>query len=71
MHQLTRIKMHASEADSKAVRTAVKMGNALDAGLQLAKDLGNEPPNICNPNYLLAQARKLSARRECEGFPAR
>ena len=59
LHQLTRIKMHATDADSKAVRVAVKMGNALDAGLQLAKDLGNEPPNICNPNYLLAQARKL------------
>ncbi|NCF33658.1 MAG: leucyl aminopeptidase [Proteobacteria bacterium] len=59
LHQLTRIKVHAADADSKAVRTAVKMGNALDAGLQLAKDLGNEPPNICNPNYLLAQARKM------------
>ena len=59
LHQLTSIKMHGTDADSKAVRVAVKMGNALDAGLQLAKDLGNEPPNICNPNYLLAQARKL------------
>ena len=59
LHQLTRIKIHASEADSKTVRSAVKMGNALDAGMQLAKDLGNEPPNVCHPNYLLAQARKL------------
>lgn len=59
LHQLTRIKLHCTDADSKVVRTAVKLGNALDAGLQLAKDLGNEPPNICNPNYLLAQARKL------------
>ena len=47
----------AGEAFKSALRD--KMGNALDAGLQLAKDLGNEPPNICNPNYLLAQARKL------------
>jgi leucyl aminopeptidase len=59
LHQLTRIKIHSTDADSKAVRAAVKMGNALDAGLQLAKDLGNEPPNVCHPNYLLAQARKL------------
>ena len=59
LYQLTRIKIHASEADSKTVRSAVKMGNALDAGMQLAKDLGNEPPNVCHPNYLLAQARKL------------
>ena len=59
LHQLTRIKIHASAADSTAVRSAVKMGNALDAGMQLAKDLGNEPPNVCHPNYLLAQARRL------------
>ena len=31
LHQLTRIKIHTSDADSKAVRAAVKMGNALDA----------------------------------------
>ncbi|GIS20840.1 MAG: hypothetical protein CM15mP120_27560 [Pseudomonadota bacterium] len=48
---------------------AVKMGNALDAGLQLAKDLGNEPPNICNPNYLLAQARKLGRAGNVKGVP--
>ncbi|MEM7079473.1 MAG: leucyl aminopeptidase [Pseudomonadota bacterium] len=36
-----------------------RLGNALDAGLKLARDLGNEPPNICNPNYLLKEARKL------------
>ena len=59
LHQLTRIKIYATDVDSKTVRAAVKMGNALDAGLQLAKDLGNEPPNVCHPNYLLDQARKL------------
>lgn len=40
-------------------REAIRLGNALDAGMQLARDLGNEPPNICNPNYLLKEARKL------------
>lgn len=44
---------------SKAGPTT-RLANALDQGLQLAKDLGNEPPNVCNPNYLLRQARKLS-----------
>ena len=50
LHQLTRIKIYATDVDSKTVRAAVKMGNALDAGLQLAKELGNEPPNVCHPN---------------------
>jgi leucyl aminopeptidase len=59
LHQLTRIKIHAIDADSTTVRSAVKMGNALDAGMQLAKDLGNEPPNVCHPSYLLAQARMI------------
>ncbi|MEM7097105.1 MAG: leucyl aminopeptidase [Pseudomonadota bacterium] len=36
-----------------------RLANALDAGLRVAKDLGNEPPNICNPTYVLQQARKL------------
>ncbi len=41
---------------------AVRLGAALDAGLQLARDLGNEPPNVCDPNYLLKQARKLGRK---------
>ncbi|MEM9620944.1 MAG: leucyl aminopeptidase, partial [Pseudomonadota bacterium] len=39
---------------------AVRLGNALDAGLQFSRDLGNEPPNVCDPAYLLRQARKLA-----------
>ena len=27
--------------------------------MKFARDLGNEPPNVCNPNYLLKEARKL------------
>lgn len=43
--------------------TATRFGNALDQGLQLAKDLGNEPPNVCDPSYLLKESRKF-ARNE-------
>ena len=46
-------------ADRKGATTVPKLGNALDAGLKFARDLGNEPPNVCNPNYLLREARKL------------
>jgi leucyl aminopeptidase len=34
-------------------------GNAINAGVMLAKNLGNLPPNICTPAYLANEARKL------------
>jgi len=40
-------------------RRAILHGQALDDGLALAKDLGNQPPNICDPTYLAREARKL------------
>jgi leucyl aminopeptidase len=46
---------------------AVREGAAITAGVRLAKDLGNLPPNICTPAYLaeqaLALAREFSALR--------
>jgi leucyl aminopeptidase len=54
---ITNVRLHVS--DKKAAGNVIKQGNALDAGLGFARDLGNEPPNICNPTYLLKEARKL------------
>ena len=34
-------------------------GQALAAGVSLAKDLGNLPPNVCTPTYLAEQAQAL------------
>jgi leucyl aminopeptidase len=44
--------LHAGE-------TGVRDGGAIAAGVKLAKDLGNLPPNICTPTYLANEARKL------------
>ncbi|MGQ0656597.1 MAG: leucyl aminopeptidase [Chromatiales bacterium] len=41
---------------------AVRDGTAIANGVELAKDLGNLPPNICTPTYLAEQARELSRR---------
>ena len=38
---------------------AIVEGNAIAAGVKLAKDLGNLPGNICNPTYLADQAKAL------------
>ncbi len=40
--------------------TAALRGQAIAAGMKLAKDLGNLPGNICTPGYLAGQARELA-----------
>src|SRR5688500_4988575 len=41
---------------------ALEEAEAIGAGMRLAKELGNLPPNICNPAYVAQQARELAAR---------
>jgi leucyl aminopeptidase len=48
-------------AHSKAA-TALKQGLAVAQGMNLAKDLGNLPPNVCTPAYLADEARQLAKR---------
>jgi leucyl aminopeptidase len=48
---------------------ALAQGKATAAGVQFARELGNLPPNICNPGYLADQARRFADRfdsTECE-----
>jgi len=61
---LKRVRLLANQGDQKALRAAIKLGSALDEGLTLAKDLGNEPPNVCTPTYLLGQARKMARAKD-------
>ncbi len=39
---------------------AVRQGMAISTGINMAKDLGNLPGNICTPDYLAKQALKLA-----------
>ncbi|ROU07675.1 leucyl aminopeptidase [Lysobacter enzymogenes] len=48
---------------------ALAHGQAIAAGVQFARELGNLPPNICNPAYLAQQASEFAGRfanTECE-----
>jgi leucyl aminopeptidase len=47
-------------ADSAAAKAAVAQGIALANGMDLTKDLGNLPGNICTPTYLADTAKKLA-----------
>ncbi|MEZ5558283.1 MAG: leucyl aminopeptidase [Pseudomonadales bacterium] len=58
--KLRTVQVHADARNRTTVQRAVADANALQAGMDLARDLGNQPPNVCNPGYLLRQARKLA-----------
>ncbi|MGS1080418.1 leucyl aminopeptidase [Pseudoxanthomonas beigongshangi] len=47
---------------------ALAQGVAIAAGVQFTRELGNLPPNICNPAYLAGQSQKFAAENgaECE-----
>ena len=46
--------------DRAAARQAVRQAQALDDGLAFAKDLGNQPPNVCNPTFVAETAQTLA-----------
>jgi leucyl aminopeptidase len=47
-------------SDLPAAERALEEALAIGAGVNLAKDLGNTPPNICTPSWLADQARQLA-----------
>lgn len=44
----------------KAVRSGLKFGAAVGNGMNVARQLGNLPANICTPSYLANQAKKIA-----------
>jgi leucyl aminopeptidase len=44
------------------VRNGIKLGTAIANGADLARDLGNRPPNVCTPTHLGETARALAKR---------
>ena len=47
-------------ADDDANRRALAQAEAIANGVRFAKELGNLPPNICNPAYIAAQAKHIA-----------
>jgi leucyl aminopeptidase len=57
--------MALSGTDARALREA----SAMARGVRFARELGNLPPNICNPAYIAEQAQALASSRkgvDCE-----
>ena len=58
---LRRLTFFAAErADIKTIRQAVDEAQAIANGMDLARNLGNMPGNVCTPAYLASQARSMS-----------
>src|SRR5690606_30285289 len=53
------IALIGSENGSEEIDAAVRRGAAIAEGMALAKDLGNLPANVCNPEYFAETARRL------------
>ena len=43
---------------------ALRQGEAIAAGIQFTRELGNLPPNICNPAYLAEQSLQIAAEHD-------
>lgn len=56
----SRITFGVSASQAGPARRGVKHGDAIGKGMDLCKDLGNLPGNVCTPSYLVQQARQLA-----------
>ncbi|MGH8630624.1 MAG: leucyl aminopeptidase [Burkholderiales bacterium] len=59
---LRHVILGVSKKPSKSLEAALLTGAAVGEGVNLARDLGNLPPNICTPSYLAQQALALGRK---------
>ena len=53
-----------SSKQENATRKAVKRGQGIGEGQNIARELGNLPANICTPSYLASEAKKLARQSD-------
>jgi len=57
---LAAIAFSVAGKDARPTAAALAQGAAIAQGMDLTRELGNLPANICTPSYLAQQARKLA-----------
>ena len=45
----------------KSASDGIRQGQAIGEGINISRQLGNLPANICTPNYLASQAKKMAS----------
>lgn len=61
---LRRLGINVAAGEKDIAHKAISDGEAIAAGVELARTLGNLPGNICTPSYLADQARELGKRSD-------
>jgi leucyl aminopeptidase len=56
---LSKVTLLCAKIDSKPVQQGLARGEAIAAGVTLARETANRPGNYCTPTYLADQAKKL------------
>ncbi|MDP9045180.1 MAG: leucyl aminopeptidase [Pseudomonadota bacterium] len=74
--KLARVTLLCNKADAKPVQQGLARGDAIAAGVELAREWANRPGNHCTPTHLADAARKLGKaydlkvevldRKDCE-----
>ncbi len=60
--RLARLAVGMDTKPPRALSVALSEGGAIGRGMNLARELGNTPANICTPTHLAEQARALARR---------
>ena len=60
--RLARLAVGMDAKPPRALSVALSEGGAIGRGMNLARELGNTPANICTPTHLAEQARALARR---------
>jgi len=58
-NNLRKLAVNVDKKDAGVASNAISEGKAISAGMNLTRDLGNLPANVCTPTYLARQAREL------------
>ncbi|UCE32588.1 MAG: leucyl aminopeptidase [Burkholderiales bacterium] len=61
---LERLDIVADKREAAAAQTEADRSAAVADGVDLARDLGNLPGNVCTPSYLAQQARNMGRRHK-------
>ncbi|SFZ74670.1 leucyl aminopeptidase [Chitinimonas taiwanensis] len=57
---ISKISLLVAKADEAAAKAAIVAGAALGQGMNVAKQLGNLPPNYCTPTHLAETAKDIA-----------
>jgi leucyl aminopeptidase len=64
--KLQRVSLACGVAEAAAVRAGLQRGEAIAAGVALARECANRPGNHCTPSFLADEARRLGKERHVE-----